>query len=164
MYLLDSNVFIEAKNRYFGFDICPGFWDWLSERHATATVFSVDAVRAELLRGNDQLADWVGALPRTFFLSPDAVSAPYLAELSRWANDPQQRFLPNAISDFLRSADFLLIGQARQLGFTVVTQERPDPYARKRIVIPVACRYLGVDFIDPFELMRREGLRLVLDK
>ncbi|MBF0436614.1 MAG: DUF4411 family protein [Magnetococcales bacterium] len=25
MFLLDSNVFIEAKNRYYGFDICPGF-------------------------------------------------------------------------------------------------------------------------------------------
>ena len=25
-YLLDANPFIEAKNRYYGFDICPGFW------------------------------------------------------------------------------------------------------------------------------------------
>lgn len=29
MYLLDANVFIEAKNRYYGFDLAPGFWDWL---------------------------------------------------------------------------------------------------------------------------------------
>lgn len=29
MFLLDANVFIEAKNRYYGFDICPGFWRWL---------------------------------------------------------------------------------------------------------------------------------------
>ena len=26
-YLLDANVFIEAKNRYYGFDFCPAFWD-----------------------------------------------------------------------------------------------------------------------------------------
>jgi hypothetical protein len=24
-YLLDANAFIEASNRYYGFDICPGF-------------------------------------------------------------------------------------------------------------------------------------------
>ena len=28
-YLLDTNVFIQAKNLYYGFDFCPAFWDWL---------------------------------------------------------------------------------------------------------------------------------------
>jgi hypothetical protein len=31
MFLLDSNVFIQAKNFYYGFDICPGFWKWLDD-------------------------------------------------------------------------------------------------------------------------------------
>ncbi|MCG8556092.1 MAG: DUF4411 family protein [Proteobacteria bacterium] len=25
-YVVDSDVFITAKNRYYAFDICPGFW------------------------------------------------------------------------------------------------------------------------------------------
>lgn len=33
-YLLDANVFIEAKRRHYGFDFCPAFWDWLDARHA----------------------------------------------------------------------------------------------------------------------------------
>ncbi len=32
MYLFDANVFIEAKNRYYAFDICPGFWEWMDFR------------------------------------------------------------------------------------------------------------------------------------
>lgn len=28
-YLIDANVLIEAKNRYYAFDIAPGFWKWL---------------------------------------------------------------------------------------------------------------------------------------
>lgn len=28
-YLLDANVFIQAKNLQYGFDFCPAFWDWL---------------------------------------------------------------------------------------------------------------------------------------
>ena len=28
-YLLDSNVFIQAKNLHYGFDFVPAFWDWL---------------------------------------------------------------------------------------------------------------------------------------
>lgn len=74
-----------------------------------------------------------------------------------------QRFHPNAIATFLRSADYLLVAQAAQHQFVVVTQERSDPNSRKRIFIPEACQHLGVQFISPFELMRREGLRLILD-
>lgn len=29
-YLLDSNVLIEAKQRYYDFGVCPGFWEWLT--------------------------------------------------------------------------------------------------------------------------------------
>jgi hypothetical protein len=28
-YLLDANVFIQAKNLHYGFDFCPAFWAWL---------------------------------------------------------------------------------------------------------------------------------------
>ena len=33
MFLVDSNVLIEAKNRYYAFDIAPGFWRWLDIAH-----------------------------------------------------------------------------------------------------------------------------------
>ena len=29
IYLLDSNTLIEAKNRYYGMTICPGYWSWV---------------------------------------------------------------------------------------------------------------------------------------
>nr|WP_269633613.1 DUF4411 family protein [Pelomonas sp. BJYL3] len=34
-YLLDANVFIQAKNLQYGFDFCPGFWDWLAQYAAS---------------------------------------------------------------------------------------------------------------------------------
>ena len=43
-YLLDANVFIQAKNLHYGFDICPAFWDWLDQQHARGLVFSVSQV------------------------------------------------------------------------------------------------------------------------
>ena len=32
IFVLDTNTLIEAKNRYYGFDICPGFWFALLEQ------------------------------------------------------------------------------------------------------------------------------------
>jgi PIN domain protein len=50
MYLVDSNVLIEAKNRYYAFDIAPGFWAWLDQAHQQSLACSIEAVRDELLR------------------------------------------------------------------------------------------------------------------
>ena len=33
MHLVDANILIDAKNRYYAFDIAPGFWAWLEQAH-----------------------------------------------------------------------------------------------------------------------------------
>lgn len=50
MYLVDTNVLIEAKNRYYAFDVVPGFWDWLEEAHLAGDVRSIKPVEQELVR------------------------------------------------------------------------------------------------------------------
>lgn len=49
-FLVDADVFISAKNRYYAFDICPGFWESLVH-HSGGGVCSIDRVRSELLAG-----------------------------------------------------------------------------------------------------------------
>ena len=44
-YLLDTNIFIDAKNRYYGFDICPAFWEWLTKLNKSEIVFSIEKWR-----------------------------------------------------------------------------------------------------------------------
>ena len=57
-YLLDSNIFIQAKNLHYGFDFCPAFWAWLISENAAGTIASIDKVADELQAGADELADW----------------------------------------------------------------------------------------------------------
>jgi hypothetical protein len=47
-YLLDANVFIQAKNLHYGFDFCPAFWDWLIASNAAGLVFSIEKVGDEI--------------------------------------------------------------------------------------------------------------------
>jgi hypothetical protein len=72
-YLLDANVFIQAKNEYYGFDIVPAFWDWLIAANKAGTVFSIDKVGDELFEYGDELSDWAKDRAQTggFFLQPD---------------------------------------------------------------------------------------------
>ena len=67
-YLLDSNVFIQAKDLHYGFDFCPAFWDWLVEQNRTGKVASVEKIEEELKAGNDELAEWAAKRGEGFFL------------------------------------------------------------------------------------------------
>jgi hypothetical protein len=58
-YLLDANPFIEAKNRYYGFDICPGFWSSLVTQHAAKRIFSIDRIENELKEQDDEVKEWI---------------------------------------------------------------------------------------------------------
>lgn len=49
MHLVDANILIDAKNRYYAFDIAPGFWTWLEKAHRSGLLISIDAVRDELV-------------------------------------------------------------------------------------------------------------------
>ena len=63
-YLLDANVFIQAKNLHYGLDCCPAFWDWLIAGNASKRVFSIEKVGDEIAAGGDQLAEWARCYER----------------------------------------------------------------------------------------------------
>lgn len=158
-YLLDANVFIEGKKRYYGFDFCPAFWDWIVARHAEGKVVSLDKVDSELQAGADELSVWAAARGPDFFLAPDATVMPALAQVSNWANT--QGYTPAAVTTFLGVADYWLVAFALAHGDVVVTHEVPAA-TPTRIKIPNACLGLKVAFMSPFEMLRRERARFVL--
>lgn len=160
-YLVDSNIFIQAKNLHYGFDFCPAFWDWIDAEHANGTVYSIEKVRDELIGGDDQLAEWAKARGPEFFLPPDNDILASLAALSAWAGSGD--YDAAAVSQFLQVADYYLVAHAHAHGFHVVTHEVPQA-SPKKIKIPNACIALGVKSMSPYEMLRTEKARFVLGK
>ena len=158
-FLLDTNIFIQAKNLHYGFDFCPAFWEWLISQNATGRVASIDKVGDELQGGGDDLSDWATARGRTFFLPPDDPVVPALTRVSAWAT--RQTYEPAAIATFLQVADYWLVAFALAHDFVVVTHEVPSDSTRK-IKIPNACIGLGLICVSPYEMLRRERARFVL--
>ena len=79
-YLLDANVFIQAKNLHYGLDFCPAFWDWLIANNSAGQVFSIEKVADELQAGADELAEWAAGRSNAFFLSRIPPCCPHLAQ------------------------------------------------------------------------------------
>lgn len=93
-YVLDANVFMQAKNLHYGLDFCPAFWDWLIEANAQSRVFSIERVGDEIEAGADELSDWAAQRGPDFFLKPDADSwhtrLPTNTQLSRTRSRPSR--------------------------------------------------------------------------
>ena len=160
-YLLDANVFIQAKNLHYGLDFCPAFWDWLIEANASGIVFSIEKVGDEIAAGADTLAEWADARGPSFFVAPDGPVLPALSKVSSWATT--QSYEPAAVSTFLQVADFYLVAQALAHGHTVVTHEVAQASAKK-VKIPNVCIGLGVKCMTPYEMLRVERARFVLGR
>ncbi|MFN4178322.1 DUF4411 family protein [Phenylobacterium sp.] len=158
-YLLDANIFIQAKNLHYGFDFCPAFWDWLIAQNAAGVVSSIEKVGDELEAGVDDLANWKNARGKAFFHPADDAVLPALTQVSTWATN--QNYEPAAVATFLQVADYWLVAHALAHRHTIVTHEVPAETVRK-IKIPNACIGLGIACITPYEMLRRERARFVL--
>lgn len=153
MYLLDSDVFIQAKNFHYGFDICPGFWTWLDDAHRRGVLASVGAVAAELRAHGDDLAKWAKA-HKEIFIAEDGAAANAMVEVAKSVQNP--RFSPAHRNNFLAKADPLLIACARAHGHTVVTNEKRAPDSKKP-KIPDVCALLNVPTKTIFDVIREDG-------
>ena len=158
-YLLDANVFIQAKTLHYGLDFCPAFWDWLLDNHSAGRVVSIDKVADEIAAGGDELTDWMRDRGSSLFVNTGANVAAQFGAVSTWAT--QQQYEPAAINTFLQVADYYLIAHALAEGHVVVTHEVPSNTLR-RIKIPNACIGLNLRFMTPYEMLRRERARFVL--
>ncbi len=158
-YCLDSNIFIQAKNFYYDFAICPGFWDWLDQQ--TGIVGSIVPVCEELTAGDDTLAVWAKDRKNTGFFED-------IAE-----NDVQEAFRAIAVyvtnnykehnaGKFLDGADPWLIAYCQIYDCTLVTGEVLSPEAKK-VKLPNICEIFGVDWTDNFTILKNLEACFVLD-
>ncbi len=158
-YLLDANVFIQAKNLQYGFDFCPAFWEWLEQAYSAKRLRSIRQVGDELTGGADELAEWALGQEDDFFPAPDAAVLTAAQRVSAWV--VQQGYEPAAVNTFMQVADFWLVAAALAGHHTLVTHEVASPSAKK-IKIPNVCVGLGVEFISPYQMLRKEQARFVL--
>lgn len=161
MYVLDTNVFIDAANAYYAFDLAPGYWDFLVQLFASHHAVSIKSVYDELdsASDDDPLKAWA-KLNRQYFddLDPHVVGC--YQPVMDWAG--AQNYRVSAIKQFRDVADSWIVAYALANNCVVVTHERSAPQSKNRIKIPDACAGVGVTCATPFEMLRQQGMSLTL--
>jgi hypothetical protein len=163
VHYIDSNVLIEANNRYYGMDICPGFWRWLDLSFESGRVTTVPQVMSELTSANDNLASWVKEKKPYLKVVNDEPTQKNYANIAEYINGTGAA--PEHIESFLGGADGWLIASAMREGDAViVTQEIPVGENSRKVKIPNVCSHFEIKYIGTFELLKFYKAQLVLDK
>ncbi len=164
-YLFDTNILIEAKNRYYGFDITPGFWDFLEKEAKKTTLKSNDFVLTELKSYGDDLSEWVADRDELIFdvSSDEKEIQEYFKQIANYVNS-HPIYSPAEKARFLAKADPWLIAAGKHLNATIVTHEVFVGANSKIVKIPNVAQYFGVDTVNTFEMIRSLGGKFGLIK
>lgn len=161
LYIVDSNFFIQAHRLTYPLDVARGFWlkgKQLSESNA---IVSIDKVKKELYRNNDELKKWCEInLPERFFKETTHSIDEY-RRVSAWAVSMNHHYTPNALAEFLNAdeADAFLIAYALEdpIDRVIVTYEVSELNRKNKIKIPDCCNTLGARYINMIEMFRELG-------
>jgi len=160
-YLLDANSYIQAKNTHYRMGFCPGFWDWLDSAYDAGKISSVSLVYKELVDYGDELSRWAKDRPNHFLPVDDPSTQITFAQIATFVMDLPLAKQAEKIR-FLDGADPWLIAKASATRQTVVTHEVLVPPTSQKIKIPNICRQFNVPYISSFDLLDALNAKLIL--
>jgi predicted nucleic acid-binding protein len=155
-YCLDTNVLIQAWQKYYAPNICPDYWSLLDDLGSKGIIFIPQMVSEEIYRTDDDLSKWLknSRLPIskidtnvTNFLKSIYSAHPSHVHL---VDNTKQRSL----------ADPWVIAHAINENATVVTkEEKVTAVNTNKIKIPNVCENMGVPWINDFELVTKLNIQ-----
>ena len=164
-FLIDSNSFMDSSNRYYSFDLAPGFWNQLTPHINSGRIVILDMVKTEVTNGNDELSDWMSKLN-----SPikdhreNAIIKKYAEVLEFVRKNPC--YQEAALHEWAQSniAGAWLIATAAVHGYTLITFEKSAQPNRnspsKNAKIPDVAAAFDVKIDNLFYMMRQLGFKL----
>lgn len=155
-YCLDTNVLIQAWQKYYSPKLCPDYWLVLNRLGEQGIIFLPKSVYDEIIRTDDDLTKWVKNSSISV-LQPDTNVTNILKTI--FEADPLHRTLVDNTKN--RSlADPWVIAHALNEKAVVVTKEEKVTAANaSRIKIPNVCENMGVSWINDFEFIDRMRIK-----
>jgi hypothetical protein len=159
-YIVDTNFFIQSYRGHYPLDVAITFWARVKELAANGTIISIDKVKDEIYKKEDDLKNWCLAnLPDSFFDSTATVLPDY-GRIMTWAASMTSQYTPAAITEFMSidEADPWLVACAITKNIPIVTYETSQPARKNKIKIPEVCTEFGPKFMTPIEMFKELGI------
>lgn len=159
VYLVDANFFIQAHRAIYPLDVAPSFWNKVKELARNGNIISIDKVKDEIYKNEDELKAWCEVnLPNDFFKNSTIAISEYGA-IAAWASSKSHHYKPAALAEFLNEseADAWLVAFSKLEDIPLITYEKSEPNSKKKIKIPDVCIEFGVSYFSTIDMFRQLG-------
>jgi Domain of unknown function (DUF4411) len=151
IYWLDANVFIQAKNGPYAFNMVPQFWSFLSENFENGTFACPKTVYDELIDGGDELSEWCKCRREKGFCHRPTEEVQ--ACLGLISGHVMENYASHQATEFLWGADAWLIAHAMVGDGVVVTHEVAATH-KSRVKIPTICKFFRVQYMNTYGMLK----------
>ena len=157
IYLIDTNVFIVAKNSYYRMNQFQNVWNYLDSNN---NIQIIDSVFTEICKQENSLKKWAKNLnPQKIIKSTDKPTEEQFTQVVRWVESQYNVGIPR--NNFIDGADSRLIAKALSLqdsgiSVSVVTNEVASK-SPKNPKIPNVCANFEVPCINIFDMFDKLG-------
>ena len=155
-YCLDTNIIIEAWNKYYSPDFCPDYWQILSDLGKRKIVFIPREVFDEIYNEGDALSKWLkdSAIP---VHETDEIVIENLAKIYK-KNPIHMNLVQENKGRSL--ADPWVIAHSMESNSTVVTKENKNQDLNsQKIKIPNVCDNMGIRWIDDYQMVKELDIK-----
>lgn len=166
-FLIDADSFITPYRQFYAFDLVPSYWRELSRQAGKGRLILLDMVKAEIDKGEDDLAEWVdkeAGFVICNHVTPDIIGKyqevlQYIQICGLYKEQALQAWAPGNI------ADPWLIAAAAVNDYTIITAESASgglspKTPNKSAKIPDVARAFGVRTNNLYYMMRELGIKI----
>jgi hypothetical protein len=150
-YWIDTNVFVQCKDRIYPFNSDPEFWKFLSVHFDKKLIRSSEFIYRELIAGRDWLATWVRNRKATVLNTSADESVQKCYKIITDFIESVPKYEVQWKNEFYRGADGWLIAHAMADEKGVVVTHETERETGK-IKVQSVCVKMGVPCIDIYKL------------
>lgn len=158
-YCLDSNVLIQAWQKYYSPNYCQSYWDVLNDLGNQGIIFIPEMVYEEITRTDDDLSEWL----KSSMIEVKTIDVEVTKCLKNiYSADSNHKHMVDDSKKGRSLADPWVIAHAMKEQAIVVTkEEKITAINSNKIKIPNVCDKMNVRWINDFEFVAELNIQFM---
>lgn len=155
-YCLDTNVLIQAWQKYYSPKICPDYWNLLDSLGSQDIIFMPEMVYGEIVRTDDDLSRWLKKSKIPIKKIDESV-AKCLKDI--YSAGPNHKFLVDNTKARSLADPWVIAHALKENAIVVTKEEKVTKSNTTKIKIPNVCDKMNVSWINDFQLIEELGIK-----
>lgn len=149
-YCLDSNVLIQAWQKYYSPNYCKSYWDVLNDLGNQGIIFIPEMVYEEITRTDDDLSEWL----KSSMIEVKTIDVEVTKCLKNiYSADPNHKHMVDSKKGRSLADPWVIAHAMKEQAIVVTKEEKITAINSNKIKIPNVCAKMNVRWINDFEFV-----------